>query len=82
MKSFIKSLLQDERGRQSSKRIIALFGALFLCITLLLSLFVKTVNPPSPEIVSAIEFIVIACIGSTSIDKFSKKREDSTNTPS
>jgi hypothetical protein len=30
---------------------------------------------PSPDLVSAVEFIVIACLGFTSIDKFSNKKE-------
>jgi hypothetical protein len=30
---------------------------------------------PSPELVTAVEFIVIACLGFTSIDKFSNKKD-------
>jgi hypothetical protein len=30
---------------------------------------------PSAELVNAVEFIVIACLGFTSIDKFSNKKD-------
>ena len=79
MKDFFKSILQDERGRQSTKRLLAILGTLFLCITLVINISVKGACTPSAEIVSAIEFIVIACVSATSLDKFSK-RTDTTDT--
>ncbi|MBJ7298735.1 MAG: hypothetical protein JHC73_21125 [Dolichospermum sp.] len=71
MKQFFTSLLQDERGQQSTKRILAILGMLFLCGTMTANSFSHEEIKPSAELVSAIEFIVIACIGATSLDKFS-----------
>lgn len=73
MIKFFKSLLSDERGQQSTKRLLAILGTLFLCLTLTISLFIKTGGEPNREIISAIEFIVIACIGATTLDKFSHR---------
>jgi hypothetical protein len=74
MKEFIKSMLQDESGTQSTKRIIAFIGTIFLCS----SLYLKT--HPSPEVVNSITLIVCSCIGATCVDKlgffFSKKSEN------
>jgi hypothetical protein len=76
MKNFIKSLLQDERGQQSTKRIIALTGALFLCVTMTLNSFSHESIKPASELVSAVEMVVCVCIGATSLDKFSDKKKD------
>jgi hypothetical protein len=63
----IKSMLSDERGAISHKRIISMIGTFVLCYALL-----QRINA-LPELISAIEFIVIAAIGSTAVDKFSYK---------
>lgn len=82
---FIKSMLSDEKGQQSTKRTIAIIGTLFLCVTMVLNSYSSEEIKPAPELVSAIEFIVIACIGATSLDKFATRgtsaptKEDSTN---
>jgi hypothetical protein len=73
MINFFKSLLSDERGQQSTKRVLALIGTLFLCATLIVGLYVESGNAPSDKVVSAIEFIVIVCIGATTVDKFSHR---------
>jgi hypothetical protein len=73
MKKFLKSLLEDERGRQSTKRILAILGTLFLCVTIIINSCRKEGVEISGDLISAIEMIVIACVGATSIDKFSNK---------
>ena len=73
MQKFLKSLLSDERGQQSTKRILAMVGTLFLCSALVLNLSLCKGFEPNEELVSAIEFIVIACIGATTLDKFSHR---------
>ena len=70
---WIANLLADERGSISSKRIIALLSALFLCVTLLNA--IKGVAL-SDNIVTAVMTICIAAMGSTTIDKFSTKNDD------
>ena len=71
---WIANLLADERGSISSKRIIALLSAFFLCVTLLLNAFKGVAL--SDNIVTAVMTICIAAMGSTSIDKFSTKKDD------
>lgn len=63
-----KSILQDERGRLSHKRVISLTLSLVLAITLIISAFVHI--KIQPELISAIEVIIISSIGATAIDKF------------
>lgn len=76
MNKFLKSLLSDERGQQSSKRILAILGTLFLCVTMIINSSREEAMQLSNELISAIEMIVISCIGSTTIDKFSYKGDN------
>ena len=71
MSKWIANLLSDERGSISTKRVIALLSAFFLCVTLLLNA-IKGVAL-SDNIVNAVMAICVAAMGSTSIDKFSNK---------
>jgi hypothetical protein len=80
MKNFFKSLLQDESGQQSTKRILAILGTLFLCVTMILNSYSHESIKPAPELVSAVEVIVCVCIGATSLDKFAIGRKDSNET--
>ena len=66
---WIANLLSDERGSISSKRIIALLSAFFLCVTLLLNAFKGVAL--SDNIVNAVMAVCISAMGSTTIDKFS-----------
>jgi len=72
MKDWIKNLLSDERGSISTKRVIALLSALFLCITLMANSFSHLEIAPSDKLVDAVMVIYIAAMGTTTIDKFSK----------
>lgn len=71
MSKWIANLLSDERGSISTKRVIALLSAFFLCVTLLLNAIRGVAI--SDSIVNAVMTICIAAMGSTSIDKFSNK---------
>jgi hypothetical protein len=75
---FLKSLLSDEKGQQSTKRVIAIIGTLFLCATMILNSYSHEDIKPASELVSAVEFIVIACIGATSLDKFANRNSAAT----
>lgn len=70
---WIANLLSDERGSISSKRIIALLSAFFLCATLMLNAFKGIAL--SDNIVNAVMAICIAAMGSTTIDKFSNNEK-------
>ena len=72
---WIANLLSDERGSISTKRVIALLSALFLCITLLANSFTHQEIEPSDKLVYAVMAICIAAMGSSTIDKFSIKKD-------
>ena len=70
---WLANLLSDERGSVSTKRVIALVSALFICITLLANSFTHQEIAPSDKLVDAVMVICIAAMGTTTIDKFSQK---------
>jgi uncharacterized membrane protein YvbJ len=70
---WIANLLSDERGSVSTKRVIALLSALFICITLLANSFTHQEIAPSDKLVDAVMVICVAAMGTTTIDKFSQK---------
>ena len=72
---WIANLLSDERGSISTKRVIALLSALFLCITLLANSFSHLEIAPSDKLVDAVKAICIAAMGTSTIDKFSIKKD-------
>jgi hypothetical protein len=79
-KSFLQRLLSDSRsGDVSSKRVIGVVGFLSLMVMMFInSLYPKSIAP-NEHLVSAIEYIVIAAMFSTTADKFStpsKKKND------
>ena len=79
MKAFFKSLLQDESGQKSTKRILAIIGTMFLCITMLANSYSHESIKPSSELVSAVEVIVCVCVGATSLDKFAGRNNNNEN---
>ena len=79
-KGFIKSMLTDcKSGEVSSKRVIGFIGFLSLLIIMFINaLYSKSVAPSTP-LIDAIEYIVIAALFSTSVEKFAKdKKPDDT----
>ena len=72
---WIANLLSDERGSISTKRVIALLSALFLCITLLANSFSHVEVAPSDKLVDCVMTICIAAMGTSTIDKFSIKKD-------
>lgn len=70
---WLANLLADERGSVSTKRVIALLSALFICVTLLANSFTHQEIAPSDKLVDAVMVICVAAMGTTTIDKFSQK---------
>ena len=66
---------KGDKGQASSKRFVGIIGAFVLFGTMAHNSLSPADIVPSPDLVSAVEFIVIACLGVTSIDKFSNKKE-------
>ena len=69
----MKRLLEvftGDKGEISSKRVIGVIGALILFTSLIVSTRIEL--HPSKELVEAVEWVVILCLGFTSIAKFAK----------
>ena len=77
---FFKSMLSDEKGSVSSKRVVGIMCSITLCFTLGYSLFAKTNNTISPTLIESVALLAFGCLGLTSLDKFTfgKKSEDKT----
>lgn len=71
----ILEIFTGDKGEMSSKRFVGIIGAFVLFGTMAHNSMSTTDIAPSAELVTAVEFIVIACLGFTSIDKFSNKKE-------
>jgi len=65
----LKSLLSDERGAISSKRVVGIICAFFLCITLYQNSFTEEHIAPSTPLVESVAALSAACLGLTSLDK-------------
>lgn len=78
-KNFIKSMLSDcHSGEVSSKRVIGFVGFFSLLLIMFINaLYSKSVTP-SKELIDAIEYIVIAALFSTSVEKFAKSKTTDT----
>lgn len=71
--NWFKSLLSDERGSVSSKRVVGIMCAIFLCITMYHNSFSDEHVAPSDTLVQSVALLAFGCLGLTSIDKFSFK---------
>ena len=78
--NFIKSMLSDcHSGEVSSKRVIGFVGFLSLLVIMFINALYSKSIAPVEYLVDAIEYIVIAAMFGTVVDKFSnhsKKQDD------
>lgn len=79
-KSFLQRLISDSKsGDVSSRRLIGVLGFISLVIMMFVnSLYPKSIAP-NEHLVSAIEYIVIAAMFSTTADKFSPNHNTKKN---
>ena len=77
-KEWVIDLFKDERGAISVKPVIAMIGALFLCITMMLNSFSHADFAPSPELVNAVMIITGIGMGADTLDKFTHKKTEET----
>jgi hypothetical protein len=68
-------MFKGDKGEISSKRVVGIVGALVLFGTMAHNSLSPEDIAPSKDLVAAVEFVVIACLGFTSIDKFANKNE-------
>jgi hypothetical protein len=69
----LMEMFKGDKGEISSKRVVGIVGALVLFGTMAHNSLSPEDIAPSKDLVSAVEFVVIACLGFTSIDKFARK---------
>jgi hypothetical protein len=78
MKKIIQ-IFQGDKGQFSSKRFVGIVGAFVLFGTMAHNSLSTQDIAPSKELVEAVEWIVICCLGFTSIDKFASNKNDAEN---
>ncbi|NBW33876.1 MAG: hypothetical protein EBR30_02355 [Cytophagia bacterium] len=84
MKKFIHwltELTKDERGNISVKPVIAVGGALTLCITMLASALTHKEVDPSDSLVDAVVIITAIGMGADTLDKFSLRSKTKASKP-
>lgn len=79
--NWLKSLFSDERGSASSKRLVGIMCAIFLCITMYHNSFSDEHIAPSESLVQSVALLAFGCLGLTSIDKFSFKGKSKEEAP-
>jgi len=77
-RQFVIDLFKDERGSISIKPVVALLGAIFLCVTMCLNSLTPEKFKPSDKLVDAVMIITAVGMGADSIDKFTKKSPEDT----
>jgi hypothetical protein len=83
--NFFTSMLSDEKGAISSKRICGVLCTIILCATLFANQFTAEHIKPSDMLVECVTALAFGCLGLSSIDKFTNKKskkEDNTTTES
>lgn len=70
----IREMFLGTNGETSSKRVVGILGALVLFTTMATNSFSDVSIAPSTDLVEAVKWITIACLGFTSIEKFSNSK--------
>ncbi len=78
-KDWVVELFKDERGSTSIKPVVAFIGSMFLCVTMTINSFSHEQFKPADSLVDAVMIITAIGLGADSLDKFSKKKVESTN---
>jgi hypothetical protein len=68
---WVIELTKDERGNISVKPVIAIIGAIFLCVTMAFNVFINKNIEPSDTLIDAVVIITAIGMGADSLDKFS-----------
>ncbi len=71
----MKSLLSDERGAVSSKRICGILCTVILCATLFANQFTPEHIKPSDVLVECVTALAFGCLGLSSLDKFTMNKK-------
>jgi len=69
-------MFKGDKGEISSKRVVGIVGAIVLFGTMAHNSLSPQDIAPSSELVAAVEWVTIACLGFTSIDKFARSEKE------
>jgi hypothetical protein len=69
------SLLADEKGAISSKRLVGLLAAVTLCITMYSNSFSEAHIAPADSLVNAVALLAFGALGLSSVDKFTGMKD-------
>ena len=78
--NWISGLFKDERGNPSSKRFVGIMCAIALCITMYHNSFSSVEIAPSTVLVDAVALLAFGCLGLSSVDKFTNRKNSSETT--
>lgn len=79
-KTWLKSMLTDERGDISSKRFIGLLSSLTLLACLVITIVTNGEYSPNDILVESVALLAFGTLGLTSIDKFGWRKNKNNNT--
>lgn len=72
--NWISELFKDEKGSPSSKRVVGILCAFTLCVTMYHNSFSPLDTAPSTALVDAVALLAFGCLGLSSVDKFTNKK--------
>jgi hypothetical protein len=72
-KEWILDLFRDERGGTSIKPLVALIGALTLCLAMVINVLYGKEWQPSDRLIEAVLVMTLGGLGGDTWDKFSTK---------
>lgn len=70
MREFLNDMFSG--GDTSIKRVMAFIGFILLCVTMFVNSFFDDNVKPSKELVDAVMYVIVFCIGGNVIEKFKK----------
>jgi F0F1-type ATP synthase membrane subunit a len=77
--NWVSGMLKDEKGSPSSKRVLGVVCAITLCVTMYQNAFSAEHIAPATSLVNAVAALAFGLLGLTSVDKFSKKKDENGN---
>lgn len=75
--NWIAGLFKDEKGNPSSKRFVGILCGVALCVTMYHNSFSTVDVAPSPVLVDAVALLAFGCLGLASVDKFTARKSNS-----
>lgn len=75
IKDWITGLFKDEKGSPSSKRFIGIISGLTLCVALCMNIYTDEKKTVDENLVNSVALLSFGCLGLSTIDKFSKKKD-------